>query len=225
MLTATVLTDAHKHGPAHFGLPSLYLMNDHDDECSDTMASPPPSQDDIATNPHASEAPLRRTQPPEADDAQAERVMRTMIPAPGTTPRDLVSASDSLLFEAIREVTGAARILREEREERARFEERSQRNHEATIAAILKADANQTRNYEMVRDEIRHLKDSDVHQNRRLADGDERFGRIERSIADLKDELIALITRATQDAGKRIAALEDELAAAKASRDPAPTPT
>lgn len=91
MLTATVLTDAHKYGPAHFGFSATYMSNDHD-RGSDTMASPPPSADDIETSPRASEAPLRgSTLPPGPDDQAVELAAtksagKTMLP-PDAAPQ------------------------------------------------------------------------------------------------------------------------------------------
>ncbi len=211
MLTATVLTNAHKYGPAHFGLPSLYLMtNDHDRR--DTLATPPPSADDIETSPHASEAPLSKTESPEADDAEAEAAMRVVIPRVGLPPRDLVLASDSLFAEAARSIAEAAADIRKEREERrdanaAQLEMQSQ-----ILAEVRSAALTSDQNFETLRLSIKTLAESDKRQNERLADGDKRFANIERTIADLKDDLIA-----------RIDALELQLAAAKETRDPATT--
>lgn len=80
MLTTSLAFDSrhYAYGPAYFGLPATYMSNDN--ERPDTLASPPPSQEDIATSPHASEAPIRDTQPPGAADAAATRANRTMLP-------------------------------------------------------------------------------------------------------------------------------------------------
>lgn len=222
MLTAHNLAHTHSYGPAHFGLPSLYLMTS---DRPDTMASPPPSQDEIETHPHASAAPLRDTQPPHSDDAEAERSMRVMIPAPGATPRELAIAADSVLLQAIKEVSRAARVMVEEREERRVANSAQLDMQNQILVEVRSAARTSDQNFETIRLSIKSLAESDRRQNERLAEGDQRFAAIERSIADLKDELIALITRATADAAQRIDALELQLAAAKATRDPAPSTT
>lgn len=78
MLTLAFDSRHYAYGPAYFGLPATYMSNDN--ERPDTLASPPPSQEDIATSPHASEAPIRDTKPPGAADAAATRATRTMLP-------------------------------------------------------------------------------------------------------------------------------------------------
>jgi hypothetical protein len=84
------------------------------------------------------------------------------------------------------------------------------------LAAIQAADRNSNRNYELIRDEIRHLKDSDLKQDQRLKEGDRRFEQIEQSIKELKDELIALVTREMKSAAEKIEVLEKQLLKAKA---------
>lgn len=95
------------------------------------------------------------------------------------------------------------------------------------LAAIQRADSNSTRNYELIRDEIRHLKDSDLKQDERLKQGDKRFEQIERSVEALKVELIARIESEMRVFVEKFQALERLLAEAKAN-DPArpatPTP-
>ena len=100
-------------------------------------------------------------------------------------------------------------------------------SQEQILAAIQSADRNSNRNYELIREEIRHLKDSDIKQDQRLKEGDQRFDQIERSIADLKTELIALVTREMKLAADKIEVLEQQLAEAKANvpARQAPTPT
>lgn len=56
------------------------MTDDSERSPTPTDAAPPPSADDIATSPHASDAPLRgSTMPPGPDDAEAARVA-TMLP-------------------------------------------------------------------------------------------------------------------------------------------------
>jgi hypothetical protein len=100
-------------------------------------------------------------------------------------------------------------------------------SQEQILAAIQSADRNSNRNYELIRDEIRRLKDSDIKQDQRLKEGDQRFDQIERSIADLKTDLIALVTREMRAAATKIEALETELAKARtdAARSAPQTPS
>ncbi len=98
MLTAATSIHAHRHGPAHFGLSATYMSNDNNDR-HDTLATPPPSADDIVTSPHASEAPIRDTMPPGAADAAATRANRTMLPpeaAPQLDERGFVQRPSSM---------------------------------------------------------------------------------------------------------------------------------
>lgn len=95
----------------------------------------------------------RDTQPPPSSMA----VAGTMLPA-----RAPLSLEDSYLDRAIRVVADAGQYMRENREE-------ARRQHNAVIEAIGRSDANQTRNYEMVRDELRRLKESEVTQDAKIA--------------------------------------------------------
>jgi hypothetical protein len=172
----------------------LFLMSDQD-ERDIPLTTPAPEM----------ERDERDTTPPGPADIEATRVLSTMLPA-----KPPLSLEDSYLDRAIRVVAAAGTKLDEDREER-------RLQHEAVLAAIFKADENGNKNYELLRDEIRHLKDSDLKQDKRLKEGDKRFDDIERSIADLAREMKPL--------ADRIKALEDDLAAAKAHvRPPAPSP-
>jgi hypothetical protein len=201
MLTTTVLTNAHKFGPSHFGLPGLYLMPN--DDRPDTIV--PPTDREARTNPEASRSPMTLRPPP-------------------TDPWDtsFLNADDAVFSRAVKMLADAARANDESRRERKRFEEAQLTGQARIERAIEKADQNSQHNYSMLRDAFEKLAESDRQQNRRLAEGDERFGRIERSIEGLKEELLAHIARATEDAAKRIGALEDELARARANREPGP---
>lgn len=183
----------------------LTLMSNDDHETTTTLA--PPTDREAPTNPEASVAPIQALRPP-----------------PQEYDTSFLRQDDSTFSRAVKLIADAARALDADREERRLATAQAQSNHNAVIEAIIRADANSTRNYEMVRDEIRHLKDSDLKQDRRLAEGDQRFEKIEQSIAALKDELIALVTRATADAAVRIDALEQQLARAKNDAASQPPP-
>lgn len=206
-------------------------MTEHDRRETPTDAAPPP--EDVETNPQASSAPL----------ASPEERRPAIAPPPRTPDEAELGSSglasrrppawwaDSYVGQALsnfsaeaRRVAEDAREMREARAERERFEASQQKMQEDILAAVQRADQNGQANYAMLRSELLQLKDSDRQQNARLAEGDQRFSAIEQSIANLKDELIQLITLATADAAKRLEALEEELAAAKASRDPAQRP-
>ncbi len=219
-----LLQPAHRH--AATTRPKRIRMHDNDDSrtTTPTEAAPPPSQDEIATSPHASEAPLRDTQPPGADDREAERAMRTILPAAGT-PRDLVRASDSLFAKAAKDIAEAARDIRESREERKRFELAQIASQEQILEAVLSADRTSQQNYETLRLAISSQEKHIQAHTKRLAEGDERFGRIEESIEALKVELIARMDGVFKEYVGRIQALEDELAAARATREAAATTT
>ncbi len=164
-------------------------MNDQDDSRNDETLAPPTDRE-APTNP-ANETTRRDATPPPAID-------------PPT--------ADSMFLDAVQKITRAARIIEDGEAEARATEARRRADHDALLAAIQKADDNNQRSYELLHNELRHLKDSDRHQNSRLAEGDERFAAIEKSIANLKDELLALVTRASEDAARRIAGLENELA-------------
>jgi hypothetical protein len=178
--------------------PNLQIMPNDQDQREVILTTPAPDTDRAE----------RDTQPPGPADVEATRALQTMLP--GKPP---LSLEDSYLDQAIRVVAAAGDKIDEDRGER-------RQQHEAVIAAIRRADENGNKNYELLRDEIRHLKDSDLKQDQRLKEGDKRFDQIEQSIADLK----TLVLEANQAAGVRIKVLEDQLAQAKADagRPPAP---
>ncbi len=186
------------------------MPNENDRETSDTMA--PPTDREAPTNP-ANEKPDPRPAivPPQYDTA-------------------FLDQHDSVFAQAVKIVASVGNDINRDRVERLRVADEQARAQAELLAqqtkileAVQKADENSKRNYELLRDEIRHLKDSDLKQDRRLAEGEERFAQIERSIENLKTELLALVERATADAAQRIDALEKQLAEAKADV-PAPRP-
>jgi hypothetical protein len=200
------------------------------DERPDTI--PPDTHRESPTQPHASERPLK----PETLESMARDYTRTITPPPRQPDADELANSalasqnppawwaDSFIGAALSDFSAEARRIHAEREERRRYEQEQLRLQEKILEAVERAEQTVQRaekrsdaNFEIVHAELRSLKASDMRQDGRLADGDRRFQQIEQSIADLKDELIALVTRATEDAAKRIEALEQELANARAA--------
>lgn len=197
-------TTVHHLAPARRRNHLRIMPIDHDRP--DTMA--PETDRDTPTNPEASPGPLKAMRPP-----------------PSEYDTSFLDQDDNTFSRAVKMIAKAARAMEEDRQERQLANAQAQAHHNEVIAAIVRADENSTRNYEMVRDEIRHLKDSDLKQDQRLKEGDKRFDRIEQSIVELKVELLALVARATEETANRIEELEQELAKAKRDAAAPPTPT
>lgn len=127
-------------------LPLLLLTMPHDDH------------EPRDTTPTEAAPELRDTQPPGADDAAAETALRTLLPLKAP-----VTIEDTYLERAIRVVAETGASMARDREER-------RQQHDAVLAAISRSDANQSRNYEMLRDELGKLKASDIEQSAEIAD-------------------------------------------------------
>jgi hypothetical protein len=175
---------------------------------------------------------LLKTMPNDYDDREAKTNPDNLRPSEAPEHRDAIAPSpaiptltpataDSIFTDAVNKIVDAANVIKSGKAEAEAIERQRRADHDALLAAIQKADDNNQRSYKLLHNELLHLKDSDRTQNARLAEGDERFAAIEKSIANLKDELIALVTRATLDAAERIEALENELTALRnADRSP-----
>ncbi len=148
-------------------------------------------------------------------------MLSTMLPA-----KPPLSLEDSYLDRAIRVVAEAGEEMRTSREE-------TRQQHHAVLDAIKRSDANQTRNYEMVRDEIRHLKESDRNQDAKLANVTTELanlaGRIdvieraqlstalERELGDIRASVLSLIeavegmggTNRTELTGRKVLLVDD----------------
>jgi hypothetical protein len=136
-------------------------------------------------------------------------------------------------MDAIRTVSEAARDIREEREERKRFAKAQEENAQQVLgqqgeilAAIQKADSNNTANYELLRSEMVLLKKSDADQDEeisRLKRQTDRLSAVERSIADLKQEILDSLPDILQSTLKpyidRIEALEVEARKLRAAQE------
>lgn len=195
-------------------------------------------EDNFATTP-----PRLRTVMPNDDDQEDPRAVPTLAPdteptrtenpvperrdaiAPGAIPTLKPATADSMFTDAVNQIVEAANVIKAGKAEADRLEQRRREEHEALLAAIQKADDNNQRSYEMLRDELRHLKDSDLRQDQRLIEGEKRFATIEQSISELKVELLAMVAKAATEAAQKIEKLELALADLKARNAPAPSPS
>lgn len=125
----------------------------------DRAAMPNDDSRNAVTTPAPDTEPRARdTQPPGEADEEARRAYKTMLPKQAP-----LSLEDSYLDRAIRVVAEAGAKLAVDREER-------RHQHEAVLAAIIKADGNASRNYELLRTDIRQLKQNDAAQDGKIAD-------------------------------------------------------
>lgn len=203
-LRCQAMGDPEEPNPAYSAPP----MNDQDDPRETTETLAPPTDREAKTNPE-NEKPEPRVavRPPPAD--------------PWDT--SFLDQDDSTFSRAVKMIADAARAneaarlaSEAEAEQRKAFQDQHLSLQSEILTCVQRAEQAQDANFKILSRDVRDLKASDIRQDGRLAQGDERFQRIEQSIADLKDELIALVTRATQDAAVRIEALETELATARA---------
>jgi hypothetical protein len=201
-----------------FTAPTLRLIMTDDNETTDTLV---PETDRNE----------RRTLPPGEADAEATRVAQTMLPAAPSGPALKLDADmlvinpqdmPSLLYNQLMRVH-QQQLKRDEEmfEPEGRFAALQREQHRLLVLGFKEATAQALEpKIDELAQELRsfseRVTEKDTAQDERLAEGDKRFAAIERSIADLKDELLALVNRATADAAKRIDALESELAKARA---------
>lgn len=153
--------------------------------------------------------PTDRDAPTQTDNPKPHRDAVNPPPAGSPSP----ATADSIFSEAVRQIVDAASVIRAERESRRAFEETQLGLTRQTLAAIDRADRNQTANYNLLRDEIRHLKDSDLKQDERLKEGDKRFELIEAKLTEIETRLVAKLEERMNEAIKPIA---DELEAVRA---------
>lgn len=204
VITMSALNDEEDNPPLQ--PPRLTLMSTPDErDTRNTITMPPPSELETKTENEAPDpARVPALRPPPADEWDTA----------------FLREDDSVFSNAVRMVAKAGRLMAEERQERRSTEDMAASRHAEQLAqgakiiqAVDRADQNSSRNYELLRVEIGHLKASDLKQDQRLKDGDRRFEEIEQSIVDLKSELV-----------QRLATLEAEIAKAKAD-GPGPAPT
>lgn len=183
----------------------LRAMPDQDAEHTETLV--PPTDREAPTNPE-NEAPAPRT------------AIRPQPADPWDT--SFLNQDDSTFSRAVKMIADAARANEAARiaseaaaDARKRFEDQQQQMQGEILTCVQRAEKSQEANFKILNHEVQELKASDIRQDGRLAEGDERFQQIERSIVALKDELIALVTREIQAAAKKIEALETELAKAR----------
>lgn len=200
----------------------LRLIMSQDSDRPDTI--PPDTHREAPTHPLASERPLK----PEGLEQLAERAPQTAMRPPPANPWDtsFLLQDDNTFSRAVRLIADAARANESARDERRQYELAQLSKQDEILEAIRRADQNGTRNYELLRDQIRHLKDSDIKQDERLKEGDQRFDRIEQSIADLRAEMLAALPIAVTETlapyVARIEALERDLANARAAQTGTP---
>jgi hypothetical protein len=167
--------------------PLIYRVTMNDDrEITETLA--PPTDREPPTNP-ANEKPEPR---------------RAMNPPAGAIANPFASPPDwwegSFFQDTFNKMQGGFAAL-----------EKAAAGQDAILAAIQRADANQTANYNLLRAEIGHLKDSDLKQDERLKEGDKRFDYIEKKVADLEDRAAELLEKRLTEVLKPIAEEFDEI--------------
>lgn len=158
------------------------MPNEQDErESRNTITMPPPSEPETKV---------------ENDAPDPARVAALRPPPVDEWDTAFLRGDDSVFSRAVMMVASAGRRMDEERKERQSNEERAADRHKEQLAhqsevlqAVLAADRNSSKNYELLRDEIRHLKDSDLKQDLRLKEGDRRFEQIEQKVAELEKRL------------------------------------
>lgn len=188
-LLACALGDAEDNPPLQF----RRSMPDPNDTRNEETLVPPTDREAPTGIEH--EAPQRR-------DAVAP-------PAP-IAP----AAADSIFLTAVKDITDAARTIREERESRRAFEEAQLELQRQTLAAIERAERNGETNWRNMAGQLESWRR--VSQDKD-ADHDKRLEALELQMAALKDELVALVSKATSEAAERIGLLERELQELKAN--------
>lgn len=150
----------------------------------------------------------RDTQPPDpATEERANAFQRDALRAP---PLPVASDADSVLLTAIRDFSAGLVEMRNARREIAT----GFRVHGDKFDEFAKEHA---ANYALLAGEFRAFRDtSEARDNQQ----DVRINRIEKQLLELKEELIALVARATEDAAKKIHQLENELSELKRNGAP-----
>ncbi len=130
---------------------------------------------------------------------------------------------DSTFSRAVKIVASAARAIELEREERRSHALAEQARailakdlQNTILEAIQTADRNNTTNYQMLRNELALLKQSDVNQDSKIAQLEKLPETFEERIAELKSEILMRMPEIMQSAMKpykeRLEALEKEAA-------------
>lgn len=175
---------------------------------------PPPEAE---TKPFASERPAIA---PPARLPDAEELQNSALAA--RQPPDWWPGS--FIGTALADFSADAKTIREERAERRLYEASQLKLQGQILEAVQRAEQSQETNFKLVHSAIHNLQASDVAQNERLLEGDERFERIEKSITALRAEMLAALPLAVTEALapyiERIEALERELAHARAAEAP-----
>lgn len=185
--------------------PSILMPNEQDDlRTAVTTPAPPPSE------------PVTNTENEKPAAIQALR------PPPLKYDASFLAQEDSVFSRAVQLVAEVGNDIDRDRTERREAGETAAasqaqllKQNAEILAAIQRADDNSNKNYELLRNEILQLKDSDLKQDERLKQGDKRFSLIEESITALKHELITRIETEMRAFAEKFEALDRLLAEAR----------
>jgi len=179
-------------------------------------------------------APQRRTRkaiamiddqsppPPLPEFSEREVPTKPGNPKPGSDTYDTSFLQDDSTFsQAVKIVASAANDINREREERRKYEleERKskieiQEQQKQILWAVQQADRNNTANYNLLAEQLRLLKQSDVTQDSKIAQLEKIPYTMEERIADLKHEILTALPEILQREFKpyldRIELLEKE---------------
>lgn len=109
---------------------------------------------------------------------------------------------------AVKDIAEAARVIREERNVRRAFEDAQLALSRQTIDAIERAERAGEANWKATQHQIETWRKVDDAKN---AEQDDRIAVLEQRMSELKTELLALVTKATEDAATKIDALERQV--------------
>lgn len=198
-------------------------MTDNDDaRHTPTITAPPPSE------------PTRETLPPGPDNEEAERVMRTILPA-GLPSGALVDVSDSVIGRLIAEIAEAARVMLDERDARVAQAATSAQNQttlidqQNEIIRILQRTEQTTEaNHQLQLEAIKRLEKSDDDQDSKIAHHAAQIAELHTKLDALKTEmLIALpdaVRAAVEPYAASIEALEQRIRELEPRESQAPAP-
>jgi type IV secretory pathway VirB10-like protein len=178
-------------------LPTIAPNEVRDTEESGPPTKPPGPADEAADV-------YERSMPPNAKVPEEAKALG-LVEQLGIAPRTL---EDSYLDKAIRVVASAGARAAEDREER-------RQQHDAVMLRLERNDANQSRNYELLRSDIRGLQRSDREQDAKIAE-------LRLDLASMRDQLeqtTKQFEQARQRLETKISDLEQRIA-----NDPAPGP-
>lgn len=187
--------------------------------------------------PETDREPERKTQPPGEADAQAQRVMETMLPgAPSTAANPWATPPEwwegSFFQDLFNRMERSAERIAEAEEGSARRERMAQEQHNAVVEILLRTESSTRASWDGMRQQLETWQRASVArdnaQDAKLESHDGKFERIERQMADLKQEVLDALPVAMRDILtpyiERIEALENEIAELKAHAPRTPSP-